>query len=78
MGAGVTVVAGERRINRFVAPAYSFLSSNDPRVHFGLGSLSRIDQIVVHWPDGDVEEFGGTEIDVMITVRKGDGTSVDG
>lgn len=78
VGAGVTVVAGERRINRFVAPAYSFLSSNDPRVHFGLGSLSRIDQIVVHWPDGDVEEFGGTEIDVMITVRKGEGTSVDG
>ncbi|MGC3945801.1 MAG: VCBS repeat-containing protein [Chryseolinea sp.] len=29
-----------------------FLSSNDPMVHFGLGSVSGVDSILVHWPDG--------------------------
>lgn len=29
-----------------------YLSSNDPRVHFGLGPIAKIDSIVVQWLDG--------------------------
>src|SRR5438034_2332005 len=36
-GAEITVRAGARRWWRLVQPGYSFLVSNDPRVHFGLG-----------------------------------------
>src|SRR5439155_2235365 len=39
-GAEITVRAGTRRWWRLVQPGYSFLVSNDPRVHFGLGQIS--------------------------------------
>jgi len=28
----------------------SYLSSNDPRPHFGLGAATTVDAIEVHWP----------------------------
>ena len=30
----------------------SYLSHNDARVHFGLGSCSKVDQVAITWPDG--------------------------
>ena len=29
-----------------------YLSSNDPVVHFGIGQTSKIDSVVIRWPDG--------------------------
>ena len=37
-GATVSLTSGERRLNREVQTAGSYLASNDPRVHFGLGA----------------------------------------
>src|SRR5262249_53818701 len=51
-GAEITVVAGSRRWLRWVNPGYSYLCSNDPRAHFGLGSTERVDTLEVIWPDG--------------------------
>src|SRR5207244_3118830 len=56
-GAEVTVRAGDRRWVRWLNPGYSYLSSNDPRAHFGLGAAPRADAIAVAWPDGTEEEF---------------------
>lgn len=75
-GAEVTVRAGERRWVRWLNPAYSYLSSNDPRAHFGLGSAANIDAIAVVWPDGTEEEFPGTPADQALTVTKGTGRAV--
>src|SRR5207248_3099276 len=36
----------------WVNPAYSYASSNDPRVHFGLGAAERFESIEITWPDG--------------------------
>ena len=44
-------VAG-RRLVREVRPQQSYLSSSDPRVHFGLGQADRIERLDVRWPDG--------------------------
>jgi hypothetical protein len=38
-----------------VIPADSFQCSSDPRAHFGLGRIFRIDAIHVVWPDGLAE-----------------------
>jgi hypothetical protein len=71
-GAEVTLIAGERRWKRWVNPGYSFLCSNDPRVHFGLGSTERVDAIEVLWPDENVVQvFEGCTVDQPIELRKG-------
>jgi hypothetical protein len=72
-GAEITVKSGGRRWVRCLNPGYSFLCSNDPRAHFGLGQVSHIDEIQVLWPDGSEEVFPGQAVDQMVLLRKGDG-----
>jgi len=52
IGAKVTVTAGGRTMTRDVASGESYLSSHDPRAHFGLGKAEKADEVVVRWPDG--------------------------
>ncbi len=73
-GAAITVHAGPRRWVRWNNPASSYLCSNDPRAHFGLGDRDRVDRIQVLWPDGVAEEFPGTKADHWVKLRKGQGT----
>ena len=52
-GARVTVeLPGGRRLVREVQAGSSYLSSEDPRVHFGLGKARRVKSLVVRFPDG--------------------------
>jgi hypothetical protein len=76
-GATITVTAGEKKWSRLVQPGSSYLSSNDPRAHFGLGTTDRIDSIRVAWPDGTTEQFAGGLADRRIVLRKGEGTPVN-
>ena len=73
-GAEVTVTAGGRRRTRWANPGYSYLSSNDPRAHFGLGDAASVESIRVVWPDGLEETFPGGSADRYVTLRKGAGT----
>ncbi|MFQ5639083.1 MAG: CRTAC1 family protein [bacterium] len=76
IGANVTVIMGEKRLSRLVTSGYSYLSSNDPRAHFGLGEATAVDQIEVLWPGGDKEIFSGVTSDQIITLRKGESKSI--
>jgi enediyne biosynthesis protein E4 len=51
----------------------SYLSANDPRVHFGLGSDPSIDAIEVRWPDGTLERWVDVQANRIVTVREGTG-----
>ena len=73
-GAAVTVEAGDRRWVGWVNPGQSYLCSNDPRVHFGLGPVQHVDRIRVRWPNGTEETFRGRDADQAITLKKGRGT----
>jgi hypothetical protein len=75
-GSVITVQAGNRRWLRWLNPGYSYLCSNDPRVHFGLGAANRVDWIRVLWPDGQEEEFPGQGADQWVRLEKGKGTKV--
>jgi hypothetical protein len=72
-GAEVTINAGGKRQTVWVNPAASYLCSNDPRAHFGLGSATRVDQINVVWPDGSEEQFASVGANQVLTLRKGSG-----
>lgn len=71
IGARITVVAGGKRYIRIIAPAYSYLTSNDHRAHFGIGNATTIEKIEVVWPDGSVQSFPSTKADQFITLQKG-------
>jgi hypothetical protein len=75
-GAEVTVRVGERRWLGLINPASSYLCSNDPRAHFGLGSAERVDALHVVWPDGTEEAFPGGPVDRVVVLRKGEGQRV--
>jgi hypothetical protein len=50
-----------------------YLSTNDPRPHFGLGQATKIDDIEVHWPSGKVERFAVPGVDRILTISEGSG-----
>ncbi|MGA7572627.1 MAG: CRTAC1 family protein [Terriglobales bacterium] len=52
----------------------SYLSANDPRLHFGLGAEKTAD-IEVHWPLGAVDTFKGIAADQLVMIREGSGTA---
>ncbi len=71
---GVVVEAriGDRVSFRDVRTAFSYLACSDPRVHFGLGRATRVDEIIVHWLDGTIESFGPFDADQIVILRRGE------
>jgi hypothetical protein len=51
----------------------SYLSQNDLRLHFGLGSATKIDSIEVRWPSGVVDKTGSLEADRSYSILEGTG-----
>ncbi len=43
-------------------------SANDLPVEFGLGAADRIDQIVIRWPNGQVQRFTDVAVDQTLVV----------
>lgn len=66
-GGGVTWVAE-------VSPASSYLSSSDPRLHFGLGDVATV-SLEVRWPTGVREEHPNVPVDRMSYLIFGRGLS---
>ena len=60
---------GKRVMQRRRA-AYSYLASNDPRVHVGLGAAIRADEVAVRWTDGSTQSFGPMPADQIHTLRR--------
>ncbi|MBM3810653.1 MAG: CRTAC1 family protein [Acidimicrobiia bacterium] len=73
-GARVGVVLeGGQEIWRRAHTDSSYLSANDPRVHFGLGRQTRVRRIRVAWPDGGKEEFAGVNSNRQLLLKRGEG-----
>ena len=77
IGAKVMVVANDHKYEQEVRSGSSYISNNDMRLHFGLGSSAVIGRIEVRWPNGDTETFPGGAADRFITLLEGRGQNAE-
>jgi hypothetical protein len=75
LGARIIVTGGGRAWLRTTSAAFSYLSSSDPRAHFGLGATPALERIDVRWPDGLTERFDPPALDRAVTVVRGQGSA---
>lgn len=62
-------IDGEEWIEQ-VSPSASYLSSKDPRVHFGLGHCDHIDEITIEWASGIRQTINHANVDQILTVTE--------
>jgi hypothetical protein len=72
IGATVYVTANGFRQRADLISGGSFASSPDPRLHFGLGSATKIEHIEIRWPDGVFQQVTPpTVLDAFYTIVEG-------
>jgi hypothetical protein len=72
IGARVLVRYGGHVQAQQLMSQISYLSANDPRLHFGLGHESAA-SIEIHWPSGTVESYKSLKVNQLVTIREGNG-----
>jgi hypothetical protein len=72
IGARVLVRYGKKVQAQCVTGQASFYSSNDPRLHFGLGRETAAD-IEIYWPSGRREELKGVHANQLVMIEEGSG-----
>jgi hypothetical protein len=73
IGARVTVTAGDLVQFNEVRGGASYLSQNDLRLHFGLGSRAMIDAVEIAWPSGTKETYRSLPADFIYKIVEGAG-----
>jgi hypothetical protein len=73
IGARVTIrAAGVKQFSE-VRGGASYLSQNDPRLHFGLGTAKKMESVEIRWPNGAVETLQNVVTDCIYTIVEGAG-----
>ena len=67
------ILADGSRLVREVLAGSSYLSSEDPRVHFGLGDATTVEELRVRFPGGSVTRRRGLGVDRIVVVGRGSG-----
>jgi enediyne biosynthesis protein E4 len=69
-GIGARVIIGHDGVTQLLEqmPTRGFQSSVDPRLHFGLGASTRIDSLVVIWPDRRYQVLRDVQVDTAVTL----------
>ena len=70
IGAKVEIDAGGRHFIEERVAGSGYLSQNDNRLHFGLGSATRADKIIVHWPSGREQMLANQPVDHILTLAE--------
>ncbi len=71
IGSRIALKTDKRSMIREVQAGSSYLSQNDFRLHFGLGSGEKIEYVEVRWSDGKVEKISGVQPNRINTVTQG-------
>ncbi|MBB6145856.1 hypothetical protein HNQ77_003826 [Silvibacterium bohemicum] len=73
VGTAVYLTADGMRQRNDVMSGGSYESSNDQRLHFGLGQSTKVDSVEVHWPSGTVETVNLPSVDRFFVIEEGKG-----
>jgi enediyne biosynthesis protein E4 len=73
LNARVKATAGGQVQTGEVLSGGSYLSQNDLRIHFGLGSAQRVDKVEILWPQGKAETLTNLAADRSYYVKQGEG-----
>ncbi|MGH9374439.1 MAG: CRTAC1 family protein, partial [Vicinamibacterales bacterium] len=71
IGARVTVRAGDLVQTAERRSGGSYLSQNDPRLHFGLEARTEEVSVEVRWPNGTVQQLSDLPVDRFVRIREG-------
>jgi hypothetical protein len=75
VGARVTLTSASGLQMEEIKAGSSYLSTNDPRLHFGLGGDSVIDKVEIRWPNGSIEILRNLGADNIFTIVEGQGVT---
>jgi hypothetical protein len=70
IGAQLELLAGGRKQVAERIAGSSYLSQDDARVHFGLGSAAKADKLTIHWPSGQEQVLENVVVDRILTVEE--------
>jgi hypothetical protein len=73
VGARITVTSASRSQIEEVKAGSSYLSTNDPRLHFGLAGDSLMGKVEIRWPNGAIETLRNIPADAVYTIVEGQG-----
>lgn len=65
----LTTTSG-RRLYNHVSTSMGFMSSSDPRLHFGLGKEETIRSLEILWPSGQIQQLEGVEADQILRLEE--------
>lgn len=70
IGARIEIVSGGRRQTAERLAGSGYLSQNDGRVHFGIGTATTVDKLTVRWPSGRRQTLENLAADRVVTVEE--------
>jgi hypothetical protein len=70
IGSYIRVYAGKEIISRELVPSRGFQSSVDYKQIIGLGSLTKIDSMIITWPDRTIAKFHHPGIDTVLIIAQ--------
>jgi hypothetical protein len=77
IGSRIRVKTSSRTLVDEVRSGSSYNSNSDMRVHFGLGSATKIEWTEIRWPSGLTERYENLPVDQIHTLKEGSGVPVE-
>ncbi|MFS4418006.1 FG-GAP-like repeat-containing protein [Maribacter sp. 2307ULW6-5] len=76
IGAKITLKADNKLFYQEQFLNRGFQSSVDPRIHFGLGNLSKIDTLIVEWPSDKQTLLTGVDVNQNLDIKESDAKQI--
>jgi enediyne biosynthesis protein E4 len=70
IGARLELLAGGRKQLAERGAGSGYLSQDDGRIHFGLGSAAKADKLTIRWPSGQEQVLENLAVDRVLTVQE--------